>query len=279
MRSRTERSLWIMSSIYRIGSSNIASRSSLLKLGKWSRSTALCCSKRRKSSQLPPNSVASPRARSSFIIRRACAIRTSGLCKSPAAACASNPSSGRSEIEPVATEFGRQPARALVFHHPAGLRDQDVRPLQIARRRVRQQLLVGHAGPKEITEPAGESVPGERTHGWRGGGLHGNGSNRGRSCSSAPICAGVQQIDAVAEVGRHQHADDRVANGLFMRQPALLPKRVVIRQHVVAFRLRQRSAVCARRKTENGIEMLRLGIHPLLFQSPESIAKRVGTES
>jgi hypothetical protein len=115
------------------------------------------------------------------------------------------------EIEPVAAEFGGQPAHAVVFQHAARLRQQHVGPLQIARRGVRQQFLVGHAGPQEITQPAGQFVPAER-------------ADRAGSRS------GAAQIEAVAEIGRHQDADDRIANGVFVRQPFFLAELVVIRR-------------------------------------------------
>ena len=66
------------------------------------------------------------------------------------------------EVEPVAGELRRQAARTFVFQHPAGLRDQDIRLLQIAARGQPQKFLVRHARPEEIAQPAGQSVAGQR---------------------------------------------------------------------------------------------------------------------
>ncbi len=84
----------------RIGSWNIASRRSLVKLGKRSRSTEL------------------------MVFEMA-------------------------EIEPVAAEFGGQAAHRSSFSMRRACGQQHVGLLQIARRRVLQQFLVGHAGPRK----------------------------------------------------------------------------------------------------------------------------------
>src|SRR5438105_1703458 len=52
-------------------------------------------------------------------------------------------------------------ARPVILQHAPGLLDQDRRFDEIARIRVSQQFLVGHAGPKKEAEPAGERVGGD----------------------------------------------------------------------------------------------------------------------
>ena len=42
----------------------------------------------------------------------------------------------------------------------AGLREQDIRTVQIAGRSVAHQLIVWHAGPEKITQAAGQGVGG-----------------------------------------------------------------------------------------------------------------------
>ena len=54
-----------------------------------------------------------------------------------------------------------------------------------------------------------------------------------------------------------------------MRQFVLGSKRVVIGHQIVAFRLGQRPAVGASGEAEQSIEVLRLGVYALLFQSPK----------
>ena len=62
------------------------------------------------------------------------------------------------EVEPVAAEFGGEPARAVVFQHPTNLRAQHGIFPQIASGRTRQQRFVGHRRPEEIAQPAGKRV-------------------------------------------------------------------------------------------------------------------------
>ena len=65
-------------------------------------------------------------------------------------------------IEPVRRELSGQAARARVFQHSASLGNQHVAPCQVARGGMVQQLLIGHAGPQKIAEPAREVVSRER---------------------------------------------------------------------------------------------------------------------
>ncbi len=66
----------------------------------------------------------------------------------------------KAEGEPVAGEFRGQAAHPGVFHHAPGLGQQDCRLLQVVRGCVPQQLLIGHAGPEEIAQAAGQRVAG-----------------------------------------------------------------------------------------------------------------------
>ena len=61
-------------------------------------------------------------------------------------------------VEPVATEFHGQPANAVVAQHPLGLGCEHFGTGQIARRRMRQQLVIGHTRPQKITQAAGQFV-------------------------------------------------------------------------------------------------------------------------
>ena len=67
--------------------------------------------------------------------------------------------------------------------------------------------------------------------------------------------AGIEQIDAVAEIRRHQNADNGIADRVFMRQTVLVAKLAVVGQNIVPLRLRKRPAVGARREFQKGIEM------------------------
>jgi glutamate dehydrogenase len=75
----------------------------------------------------------------------------------------------------------------------------------------RQQFLVGHAGPKEITQPAGQIVIGEWTNSRTGFG----------------------EINAVSQIRRDQNTDQGFPNGRFMIQPFCFPASPVIRQQIV----------------------------------------------
>ena len=101
------------------------------------------------------------------------------------------------EVEPVAAELGGQAADAVVAQHPPGLGDEHLGPVQVAGGGAGQQLLVGHARPEEVAQAAGQGVVRQRP-----------------DARPRP-----RQVDAVAEVGRHQHADDRVAHGVLVAQP------------------------------------------------------------
>ena len=106
------------------------------------------------------------------------------------------------EVEPVAAELGGQAAGPVVAEHPAGLGGEDLGALQLARGGQGQQLLVGHARPEEVAQPAGQAVARERP-----------------DARPVPV---LGRVDPVAEVGRHQDADDRVADGVLVAQAVLL---------------------------------------------------------
>src|SRR5688572_2192211 len=99
----------------RIGSSNIAWRRLLSKPGNRSVSTVFSSSKRRKSSQFPPNSAASPRTRT----------------------------------------------RSFLQHAPR-LRGEDLGLTQFTPARDGEQLVVRHARPQEVAQPAGQRVVRQR---------------------------------------------------------------------------------------------------------------------
>ena len=84
--------------------------------------------------------------------------------------------------------------------------------MQVARGGVREQFLIGHARPEEVAQAAGQIVVRQRP--------------------DARPHAG--QIEPVAEVGGHQHADDRVADRVLMVQAVFLAEDAVKRGHALA---------------------------------------------
>ena len=60
------------------------------------------------------------------------------------------------DLEPLAGELGGQAADPVVADQPAGLGDQDVRVVEPSLCGGLAQVVVGHRGPEEIAEPAGE---------------------------------------------------------------------------------------------------------------------------
>ena len=60
------------------------------------------------------------------------------------------------DLQPLAGELGGQAAGPLVADHPPRLRGQHVGVVEPARGGQPRQLVVGHRGPEEIAEPAGE---------------------------------------------------------------------------------------------------------------------------
>ena len=68
------------------------------------------------------------------------------------------------EVEPVAGELGRQAADAVVLQHPPGLGGEHLGLVQVAGRGVGQQLVVRHARPEEVAQPAGQGVVRQRPH-------------------------------------------------------------------------------------------------------------------
>ena len=104
------------------------------------------------------------------------------------------------EVEPVAAELGRQAPDAIIVQQPPRLGHQHPGSAQVTGGGTRQQRRVGHARPEEIAQAAGERVIRQ----WPDGG------------------ARPRQVDAVAEVRRHEHADDRVAHGVFVIEPVAL---------------------------------------------------------
>ena len=140
------------------------------------------------------------------------------------------------ELQPVAGEFRGQAADAVVAEHAPRLRDQHLRLVQVARGGVGQQLVVGHARPEEVAQPAGQGIVRQRPRRL---------ARRGR-------------IDAVAEVRRQQHAGDRVADRVFVAQPVLLAQLAVEGEQVVLLRRRERPAIGALGELRERLEMARL---------------------
>ena len=66
------------------------------------------------------------------------------------------------ELQPVAGELRGQAADAVVAEHAPRLRDEHLRLVQVARGGVGQQLVVGHARPEEVAQPAGQGVVRQR---------------------------------------------------------------------------------------------------------------------
>ncbi len=80
---------------------------------------------------------------------------------------------------------------------------------------------------------------------------------------------GGRQIKPIQEVGRHQHADQGVANSFVMGQLVLGPKRLVIGDQVGGFGFCERPAVGAFGEVEQRLQMLRLGIGALFLKIPQ----------
>src|SRR5207249_1675537 len=114
-------------------------------------------------------------------------------------------------------------------------------------------------GPEEITQTAGEGVRGQRAAGNR------------RAFQSILSAARVEQIEAEGEVGRHEHSHDRLADGFLMGQPAFLAKASIIRQNVLAFGARKRSAVCPSREFEKSVQMARFRFQSHSLYPPERV--------
>ena len=111
------------------------------------------------------------------------------------------------EVEPVAAELGRKAADAVVAEHPPGLGDEDLGALEFACRGAAQQLVVGHARPEEIAQAAGQVVIAQGP-------------------DARPLAFALE-IDPVAEVGRHQDADEGVADRVLVAEAVLVAEGAV----------------------------------------------------
>ena len=153
------------------------------------------------------------------------------------------------EVEPVAAELGGQAADAVVAQHPPGLGDEHLGAVQVAGGGPGEQLVVGHARPEEVAQAAGQGVVRQR------------------------LDAGLppRQVDAVAEVGRHQHADDRVADGVLVAQPVLLAqRRDRRRRRRRAPPVDERPAVGPLGERLEGLDVARLGRQPRLLDPADA---------
>src|SRR5262249_50096557 len=103
------------------------------------------------------------------------------------------------EVQPGAREFRGHPARAVVFQHPANLRRKHGRLPKVIGGGVGEQFFIGHAGPEEVTQPAGKRVTGQRAVGR---------SRRSGDSFSGDSRIGVHQVHAIEEIRRDQKAGD-----------------------------------------------------------------------
>ena len=157
------------------------------------------------------------------------------------------------EVQPVAGELRGQAPDAVVAEHAPRLRDQHLRLVQVAGGGVCEQLVVGHARPEEVAQPAGQGVVRQRLRGL----------------------ARPGPIEAVAEVGRQQHAGDRVADRVLVAQPVLLAQLAVEGEQVVVLRRRQRPAIGPLGERRERLEMARLRGPPGLLD-PADLGGHVG---
>ncbi len=163
------------------------------------------------------------------------------------------------EVEPVAAELGGQAAHAVVAEHSPGLGRQHVGLVQVARLGVREQLLVGHARPEEVAQPAGQVVVRQGQH----AAVDASDSDRERSTArSGPV-------DPVAEMRGHEDADDRVADGVFVAQPVRLAEGSVEVGHAAALGVGERPAVGALGESLERFDMARLGRAAVILDAPD----------
>ena len=137
------------------------------------------------------------------------------------------------EVEEVAAELGDEPPHTQVLQHPFCLPDKDVRTLQLASGGHGEQLVIRHARPEEVAETARKREIVERPN----------------------AIVGVDQIDAVREVRRYEHGDERIAYRVFVPQSVLLAQRPAVREEIGALALRERAAIGTAGEIEERIQM------------------------
>ena len=155
------------------------------------------------------------------------------------------------EVEPVAAELRGQTAHAVVAEHPPGLRREYRRLVQVARRGVGEQLVVGHAGPEEVAQSAGQVVI------------------RQRPDATIP----ARPVDPVAKVGRHEDAHDRVADGVLVAQAVRLAKLPVEVGHAPALPVRERTAVGPLGEPLDCLDVAGLRLEPFLLDATNRLAE------
>lgn len=147
------------------------------------------------------------------------------------------------EVEPVAGELGGEAAGAGVGEHAAGFGGEGGGIGAEVAGGASEELAVGHAGPEEVAEAAGERGAGERGARGRSGG-----SGRGG------------RVEAVAELGRDEDADEGVADGLFVGEGVFFAELGVVADDAFALGGGKRAAVGAGGEGEEGVDVFGLGL-------------------
>src|SRR5262249_15201070 len=109
-----------------------------------------------------------------------------------------------------------------------------------------------HARPEEIAQPTGQLVIRQWLHRLSPDPYPTPPRGEGRR----------SEIEAVAEMRRQEHADERIAQRLFVPEFVLSTERVIKSQHVVPFGSRQRPTVGSLGELHERLEMARLGGEP-----------------
>ena len=136
------------------------------------------------------------------------------------------------EPQPLGGKLHGQGTGAAIPEHPPGLPDQYLRVPDGAGGGQSKQLVVGHGGPEEIAEAAGQLPTGNRS--------------RFHPCR--------RLLDAVEKVGRHQHPSQQAAQRRIMLLPPR-PQRTVQVQQIHFLPDFQRPAIGALGKPKQGIQV------------------------
>ena len=158
-------------------------------------------------------------------------------------------------LQPLAEELQREPADLGIFQHAANLGAQRAFVLQLSLGRQVEQFLVGHGGPEEIAQSRCQRQVGNRLDGF---------SRR-------------RHFHAVAEMRRHQDADDARAHRLLDAVFLLPGDGVVELQQLLGFLGRQRPTIGRLREVLQVAEVGRLGLlqlHGPAFQPLADVFKK-----
>ena len=155
------------------------------------------------------------------------------------------------DVQPLRTEFSRQPSRAIVAQHAMHVSSQHFRLRQRTRCGRGHKEIVWHARPKKVTEPCGKFPL-----------IHGGGV-----CSSGRLFAAIQKRWCY-EHSCQEHAEGSVVREFFTQQ-----RLIEVPQLIHIYRIKWPTP-CASSEFQDGLQLARPRVEQLLPKGRRSFVDR-----